>query len=252
MGPQSPQDNNPPISFRSSDIKNTKSNQKTDYFIKTKDSPASRRAKRRARYQALKARHRAEALSRRQYLKEWLKIYRAPIAIIFLAVTIVAILLGIIITISNQPRATYSSIVEINSGMPEEELTSNLATIFTEEGADVGLSECERLLPTLSASSELQASVYTHCAEQLFYFDNESYYPYIFRYAYAAEDLLHSYDTARTISNYEILIGSPEKGTEYDHIAIERDPARAQADGVTEPNTTGDPQWYEGTEDDTE
>lgn len=227
MDPQS-QLNNQPVGFHSSDIKNTKSNEKTNYFVQTKDSPNSRRMKRKARYQALKERHRQNALSRRQYLKEWFKIYRAPIAIIFLTVTTIAIILGIIIAVANQPRpSSHASLVDINSNMSKEEITIALTQVFSEEGSDTGLAECERLLPTLSASADLQASIYLHCADQLSRFNNETYNDAIFRYAYAAEELVHSYETAKAISAYEILLGSSEKGTEYDRIASERDPSRA-------------------------
>lgn len=245
MDPQSPPDNQP-ISFRSSDIKNTKSKEKTNYFVQTKKNATYRRAKRHEMYQALKEYHRQKSLSRRQYLKEWFKIYRAPIAIIFLVVTIIAIVLGIIIAIASQPSSSSSSIIEINSNMPEEELTSKLTQVFSEEGSDTGLAECERLLPTLSASPDLQANIYLYCANQLFLASSESYHPQILRYAYSAEDLVHSYDTARAVADYEILFGSSKKGAEYDHLAIERDPTRAQEDGVTEINNTGNPVRYEG------
>ena len=237
MGQNNQPDINQSLDFRSSDIKNTKSNEKTNYFVKTKEHATYRRMKRQEMYQALKERHQQKALSRRQYFSEWFKIYRAPIAIIFLIVAIIAITLLIVFNLNNQPKYVSNTIVEINSNMSEEELTTAITKVFAEEGSDAGLAECERLLPTINASPERQAAIYLHCSRQLSQYDNRNYYPTILKYAYAAEDILHSYDTARTIADYEMLYGSPEKGIEYNRIASERDPTKSQeVNGETTPN----------------
>lgn len=237
MGQNNQPDINQSLDFHSSDIKNTKSNEKTNYFVKTKENATYRRMKRQEMYRALKERHQQKALSRRQYFSEWFKIYRAPITIIFLIVAIIAITLLIVFNLNNQPKYVSNTIVEINSNMSEEELTTAITKVFAEEGSDAGLAECERLLPTISTSPERQAAIYLHCSRQLSQYNNRNYYPTILKYAYAAEDILHSYDTARTIADYEMLYGSPEKGIEYNRIASERDPTKSQeVNGETTPN----------------
>lgn len=220
----------PEVFFQSSDISKTKSAKPSEYFVKIKDSPASRRkraesrrAQRRAKCAALKARHHAKALSRHQYLIAWLRIYRGPIAIIFLSATAIVIILGIIIVITWPKPKEY----QFPSYSPEEfqdvlsEFVSSPDTPNAPAPAEELLELCAHQIATTSDPEDL-SNVYLSCASQISLTYASLKADLILEYAYKAEELTPSLVTAQTIVEYEEAYGSPEKAQEYRDIVQER------------------------------
>lgn len=255
------------VIFQSSDISKTKSAKPSEYFIQIKDSPESRRKRnesrraqrreaRRAKCQALKARRQAKSLSRRTYFLAWLKIYRGPIAIIFLSVTAVAIIIGIIIAVT-WPQAeecpsspTYSSehfqelikqATESSEGSDDSENSDDSdAPTNTINDPEALINICNEQA-NIATSPEDKAEVYLTCADQVSINFAEEKADLVLEYAYKAEEVAPSSITAQAIASYEELYGSPEKSLEYQDIVLER--TNGPTDYSEEPGNSTEGDW---------
>lgn len=167
---------------------------------------------------------------------------RRGIIIAILVVLIVAVVAGIIFVIASRPK-DESTTVEINASMSEEDILSSLSKVFAEEGGDAGLAECERLIPTFD-TPEKKSTFYLYCASRMASLQNENFNARILDYAYKAEELFPSADSAQDISIYERNINhNEEKAQEYLNLAISRrgetpstDATEARDEMVPDPN----------------
>jgi len=146
---------------------------------------------------------------------------RGPVIVVILIVMVAAIVAGIIFAVTSRQKDETPT-TEIDSSMSEADVLSSLSKVFAEEGGDAGLAECERLISTFD-TPEKKSTFYLYCASRMTLLQNENFNARILDYAYKAEELFPSADSAQDISIYEHNINhDEEKAQEYLNLAISR------------------------------
>lgn len=216
---------NQSVSFRSEDIAKTKAGEKTDYFVKRKKTLSSRAkdimTRCSERYKVVKEQRHAKSITRRQYVAAWFRIYRGPILIIFLSVIAIAIILGIIIVITSQPKNTNVSI-SYSEEAAQEAISS------ASDDPDRTVTTCNEQINLAANNPEDQAKIYSSCANQLFARWEQEQKATILGYIHKADEVHPTVSTAQAIVAYEEFYGNIENAEYYRQIVqtrIDEDPS---------------------------